>query len=317
MQITGYEKIEPTTTANVPSAKAQSKAKSKARERPIGAGGVTTGETQPEATADREDTVAEDEPVQVAEGVKHSVTSYAAKKSLEQKRLLDLERFKRTGERSGLLVAEKVLVWSSEESAPLLDAVGMFKADTEMTMEEVCEIIKEQARKYVSCAFLSIIYHAHATSQLASKVSESPSDSESDHARYIRSIPRRDLGCLARVFLFQFVQDMESFDDTTASNRCFGKRQVHFMHKVYKPEQEQGVRESSIKNLSVEGSSVDAPTVEIQVTTEDETAALKNSDKSYCGSYTALENAIYRFVNFHYALNIYDDKAMDEFFAGM
>ena len=110
---------------------------------------------------------------------------------------------------------------------------------------------------------------------------------------------------------------MESFDDTTASNRCFGKCKVHFMHKVYKPEQEQGVQELSIKDLSVEGSSVDAPTVEILATTEDKTVALKNSDKSYCRSYTALENAIYQFINFHYALNIYNDKAMDEFFAGM
>ena len=108
MQISGYEKIESTTTVNVPSAAASSKGKGK--ERPIGAGGVTAGETQPEATADREDTVAEDEPTQVAEGVKRSSSTHAAKKSLEQKRLLDLERFKRTGERSGLLVAEKVLV---------------------------------------------------------------------------------------------------------------------------------------------------------------------------------------------------------------
>ena len=82
------------------------------------------------------------------------------------------------------------------------------------------------------------------------------------------------------------------------------------MHKV-KTRREGAAETPSIQNLSA-----DDPTVEI-LAEEDETSALKNSDRSYCGSYTALENAIYQFVDIQYALNIYDDKAMDEFFAGM
>lgn len=85
------------------------------------------------------------------------------KLSRSQVTRLDLERFKRCGERSGLLVAEKLLFWSSEEMASLMDTLAMFKDGTGMTTGDLVEVLKFQARG-VSCTSYSILCPAHALS---------------------------------------------------------------------------------------------------------------------------------------------------------
>lgn len=97
---------------------------------------------------------------------------------------------------------------------------------------------------------------------------------------YLKKIPRMDLGCLSRIFLYQFVQLMEARHSDLPSTNRFFKRTVHFMHD---------------------------PEPMGHVIGETET---------YNGTYSYLVTALYQYIDYHYSKNIFDDTVMDKFIEG-
>lgn len=142
---------------------------------------------------------------------------------------------------------------------------------------------------------------------------------------------QKDLACMARIFVYQFLQDFEDLDTTTSKkvNKCFNGRQLPSLHKPptknMLPAELVGRRQLIPREvLANEGSSpagspqsAEGPVVVLQAAEDRTGKAPRNPGREYCGSYTGLVNALYSFIKVHYTLNIYNDEKMNEFIQSM